>query len=230
MRTADAHGGFLELSVADTGHGISEEVRSRAFEAFFTTKARGKGTGLGLSMVQGFVQQSGGEIRIESTEGVGTVVRLLLPVADEPAARTASRAPPQVRGHGETVLCVEDQADVLDFAAETLDRLGYKVVRAADADAALAVLEREGSVVDLVFIDVMMPGRMGGMELANAIRGRWPKLPILLTSGYAERGGGAPQSPFPFLRKPYNAASLGIAVDAALKAAGPSGRRGMFVP
>jgi signal transduction histidine kinase/CheY-like chemotaxis protein len=217
VRTANARGDFVELSVADTGHGMSEEVRARAFEPFFTTKERGKGTGLGLSMVYGFVQQSGGEVHIESAEGVGTVIRLLLPIATETTRPEEESVPATARGHGETVLCVEDQEDVLDFAAETLQGLGYRVLKAGSADAALEILvkPRDGAV-DLVFTDVMMPGSMDGTEFAKLVRGRWPKLPVLITSGYAERQV-ARESPFPFLRKPYRAATLAVAVRATLR-------------
>jgi signal transduction histidine kinase len=216
VRTANARGELVELSVADSGHGMSEEVRLRAFEPFFTTKERGKGTGLGLSMVYGFAQQSGGEVHIESAEGVGTVVRLLLPMAAEAARPAEEPVPVAARGHGETVLCVEDQEDVLDFAAATLEGLGYRVVKAGNADAALAVLERRDAGIDLVFTDVMMPGSLDGTELARRIRTRWPSLPVLLTSGYAERQVIG-EARFPFLRKPYRAATLAIAVRAALQ-------------
>jgi signal transduction histidine kinase len=230
VRTSNARSAFVELSVADSGHGMSEEVRARAFEPFFTTKERGKGTGLGLSMVYGFARQSGGEAHIESTTGIGTVVRVLLPMASETATRPEEPVPATARGRGETVLCVEDQEDVLAFAAETLQGLGYKVAKASNADDALALLGRGEKAVDLVFTDVMMPGSMDGTELARRVRGRWPALPVLLTSGYAERQV-ARESPFPFLRKPYRAATLAVAVRAALRPAAPAARgAGSFAP
>jgi CheY-like chemotaxis protein len=123
--------------------------------------------------------------------------------------------PIAARGHGETVLCVEDQNDVLDFAAETLEGLGYRVLKAGDADAALARIEQRSGAIDLVFTDVMMPGSMDGTEFAKRVRARWPSIGVLLTSGYAERQV-ARESPFPFLRKPYRAATLALAVRATL--------------
>jgi CheY-like chemotaxis protein len=143
-------------------------------------------------------------------------VRVLLPVATDAVRRHEEPVPTTARGHGEAVLCVEDQEDVLDFAAETLQGLGYRVLKASNADAALAVLERRDSGIDLVFTDVMMPGSMDGTEFAKLVRRRWPAIPVLLTSGYAERQV-ARESRFPFLRKPYRAATLAVAVRAALQ-------------
>jgi PAS domain S-box-containing protein len=182
----DAMGDAVEIRVSDTGVGMPAEVLERVFEPFFTTKESGKGTGLGLSMIYGFVRQSGGDVTIESAPGEGTTVRLFLPRTEGQAweaapQRSGSTAP----GHGETVLVVEDDADVRQVAVSTLESLGYRVRESESAEAALSALEN-GTQIDLLFSDVSMPGNLNGADLARMVHRLRPDMPILLTSGYVD--------------------------------------------
>ena len=180
-------GDYVVLSVGDTGSGMTPETLERAFEPFFTTKEKGKGTGLGLSMIYGFVKQSGGHIKIYSELGHGTTVRIYLPRArDGVAAETASE-PVVIRAApgNKTVLVVEDNLEVRQVAVRMLGDLGYKVVEAAAADAALETL-RGRDDIDVLFTDVVMPGKRTGYDLAVEAKSMKPDLRILLTSGYSE--------------------------------------------
>lgn len=204
---ADLHADVVVISVTDTGMGMTPEVRSRVFEPFFTTKEVGRGTGLGLSMTYGFVKQSGGDIEITSNPGRGTTVRLFLPTAKalQPSLpRLEAGSPDTLLGGGETVLVVEDEAEVLGVTISTLEMLGYRPVPAANGDAAITVLENN-SEIQLVLSDINMPGSITGFELARQIRVRWPELKILLYSGYVD--DDADES-FTILSKPYRVDDL----------------------
>jgi PAS domain S-box-containing protein len=204
------------IALCDTGEGMAEEVAARAFEPFFTTKAVGKGTGLGLSQIHGFAAQSGGRAEIESRPGAGTVLRILLPRSDKlPSARGEGGAG-LAAGGGKCVLLVEDNSQVREFADCLLGDLGYRVIAAESAEAALQILASE--TVDLVFTDVVMPGR-SGVDLAKAVRERFPGLPVLLATGYSDEVLGGAARGFEVLRKPYGAETLGAALAAALAAA-----------
>jgi PAS domain S-box-containing protein len=207
-------GDFVALAIEDTGTGIAPEILSKIFEPFFTTKRAGKGTGLGLSQAYGFARQAGGAIGVASEFGRGTKVTLYLPRSRTPAASvTAAETRPGVEGHGECVLVVEDNPDVKTVAVSLLEQLKYRVHAVDSARAALDIVDG-GAQIDLVFSDVMLPGEMDGVELANELRERRPDLPVLLTSGYAEaltRSHGVP-----ILRKPYRVAALADAVRAVL--------------
>lgn len=213
-------GDYVLIEVIDTGAGMDARTLARAFEPFFSTKGPGHGTGLGLSMVHGFVHQSGGTIGLASTPGTGTTVSIFLPRASAPVPRTAAPAkgstkPP--RGT-ERILLVEDNDDVRESVAEQLVSLGYRVAEAASGDAALAALDADTGF-DLVVSDLVMPGKVDGLALAGIVRERWPKLRILLTSGFAGDVGDAAdrtQSSFPILRKPYRKVDLAGALRAAL--------------
>ncbi|WP_294262090.1 PAS domain-containing protein [uncultured Sphingomonas sp.] len=214
-----APGDFLRLCVADTGAGMPPDVVRRAFEPFFTTKAVGKGTGLGLSQVFGFVRQSGGHVRIDSTPGEGTSVHLYLPCAAAEATAprdrvAADREPPRARP-GERVLVVEDEERVRSFSVEALRDLGYGVDAAASGPEALAVIDA-GLRPSLLFTDMVMPD-MTGRELADAARRRVPDLRVLFTSGYTreQRAEGIPGGP-PLLPKPFNLQQLADRVREAL--------------
>jgi PAS domain S-box-containing protein len=214
--SADAE--YVRIAVRDDGPGMPEEVRRRAFEPFFTTKGN-KGTGLGLAQIDGFVHQSGGAVQIDSTVGVGTEVAILLPRTDEPVQRAAapptSGADPEL-GRGETVLIVEDDALVRAALAETLRDLRYRIIEAADADAALAMLDG-GVGVDAIFSDVMLPGSMDGLEFAIAARTRLPGIPVILTTGHAGALAGRPLPPgVIFLRKPHSRNRIAAAVRSSL--------------
>jgi len=203
-------GDYAMIEVRDTGSGMPPEVASRIFEPFYTTKEPGKGTGLGLSMVFGFIKQSGGHINVYSEVGIGTIFRLFLP-----RAITGVEAGPAVlpvalvRGSGETVLAVEDNASLRRVVVRQLTELGYRVVEAENTQAALRVLDAEP--VDLVFTDIVMPGGTNGYELARAVRSRWPTIKIVLTSGFPEyKINDVPNAPnLRLLSKPYRKDELG---------------------
>ncbi len=213
-----APGRYVRIDVADTGIGIAPEVLGRVFDPFFTTKQRSKGTGLGLSMVYGFAKQSSGHASIASTPGRGTTVSLFLPVA-----RRASRPLPAVRSldeeaHGETILVTEDDELVRDYVFEQLGSLGYTALAARDAGEAMTILE-SGQHVDLLFTDIVMPGRMNGRQLAEAARALRPGLAVLFTSGYPEDAMGPDGKLEPgvhLLGKPYRRAELAQKIRAAL--------------
>jgi signal transduction histidine kinase len=178
-------GHFIAVSVRDTGTGISPEVLSRVFDPFYTTKGQGEGTGLGLSMVYGFAKQSGGLVTIESEEGVGTLVRLYLPQAEEEIGEQAEDEVGEVpRGRGESVLVVEDEPAVRELVVSLLEELDYEVDGAGDGAEALAVLAATEHV-DLLLSDVVLPGGMSGVQLSREVKQRRPEVRILLMSGYA---------------------------------------------
>ncbi len=213
-------GEYVMLSVCDTGAGIARENLDRVFEPFFSTKEVGKGSGLGLSMVYGFARQSRGHVNIESEEGEGTKVRLFLPRAmrtDEQAAP----APP-VDGipaaRGETILIVEDDPDVRTLAAALLSKLGYQIIEAPDAKAALALLRRSGSV-DLLLSDIALPGELNGTDLAIEVRAAAPGIKIVLMSGLAQSdvdGEKAAEHGFHFIQKPFGKPVLANTIRKAL--------------
>lgn len=179
-----APGKYVRITVSDTGEGMSKENVSRAFEPFFTTKEVGKGTGLGLSQVYGFVTQSGGHIEIDSTVGQGTTVIMLLPAQEGEEDSTESATEDhEVRQSAGVVLIVEDEPEVLAIACDIFDSLGYEVLTAIDAIAALDVL-RSDTHLDVLFSDVVMPRGMNGLELAKESRRLRPDIKILLASGY----------------------------------------------
>jgi two-component system cell cycle sensor histidine kinase/response regulator CckA len=179
-------GGYVTLSVRDTGTGMSHEVQERIFEPFFTTKGPGHGTGLGLSTVYGIVAQSGGQVFVTSEPGAGSTFTIYLPAhqADiDVAAARPPRAP--VRGGAETVLLVEDETLVRQLTHEILRRNGYRVLEAADGVEALAVVRDHAGHIDLMLTDVVMP-RMSGHELVELARPVRPDMRILYVSGYSE--------------------------------------------
>jgi PAS domain S-box-containing protein len=181
-------GEFVQLSVSDTGAGMSPQVIERCFEPFFTTKSIEKGTGLGLSMVYGFVKQSGGHIKIYSEVGHGTTVKIYLPRSDSGAiASVRAAAGDDTPAQGtELVLMVEDNKDLRILTLKQLTDLGYRTLEAENAKMALAILA-EHPEIDLLFTDIVMPGGMTGTELAREAKRLYPKLKILLTSGYTAR-------------------------------------------
>jgi PAS domain S-box-containing protein len=210
-------GPYVMLAVSDTGSGMSKAVQERVFEPFFTTKEVGKGSGLGMSMVYGFVKQSGGHIRIYSEEGHGTTVKLYLP----PARRTAAAASPAAApssGGSETILVVEDDTLVREFIAAQLRTLGYKTVTAADARAAMVMVEN-GQPFDLLFTDVIMPGGMTGRQLADETAKRRTGIKVLYTSGYTDNAivhHGRLDPGVLLLTKPYRKSRLAKMVRLAL--------------
>jgi CheY-like chemotaxis protein len=180
-------GAYAVVEISDSGSGMPPDVLEHIFEPFFTTKPTGKGTGLGLSVVYGFMQQSGGSIRVESEVGRGTTFRLYFPLLPRLAAQTeapvpASPAPKNV-ANGEVILAVDDNPAVLATVVMQLKELGYTVREADSGQSALQIIDGPDRV-DLLFTDVVMPGGMNGKELAVAARRHRPHLPILFTSGF----------------------------------------------
>ena len=203
-------GQYVMLAVSDTGCGMAPEIVEKVFEPFFSTKTEGKGSGLGLSMVYGFVKQSGGHVKIYSEPGEGTTVRIYLPrsLASEDAEVQIAAGP--VVGGSETVLVVEDDEDVRTTVVEMLTDLGYNVVKAPDADAALVIVE-SGMPIDILFTDVVMPGTLKSPELARRARERLPHIAVLFTSGYTENSivhGGKLDPGIELLSKPYTREAL----------------------
>jgi PAS domain S-box-containing protein len=199
-------GEFVALSVADAGAGISADTLSRMFEPFFTTKGQGKGTGLGLPQVYGFAHQSAGAVSIDSAVGAGTTVTIYLPRSHAATAAVAAGEPPaQALGRGETVLVVEDNPEVKAVTVALLEQLNYRTRTVDDVRAALDLIAT-GAAVDLVFTDVMLTGDLDGLALARMIAEQYPRIPVVLTSGYAKALTGRHE--LPILRKPYQMAAL----------------------
>ena len=202
-------GSFVAISISDTGSGIPADHVERIFEPFYTTKPMGEGTGLGLSQVFGFVKQSGGEVVVDSRVGCGTTFTLYLPEAVDPGNRMEGGESPMgfTDGTGLTVLVVEDNREVGTFTASTLQELGYITELAINVDDALAKLAPDWQAFDVVFTDVVMPGR-DGVELAREIGQLYPDLPVVLTSGYSTVLAREGTHGFELLQKPYSVQDL----------------------
>ncbi len=218
---------YVEISVSDNGPGMSEAVASRALDPFFTTKEVNSGTGLGLSMVYGFIQQSGGELRIYTEEGEGTTVKLFLPRGDDqdglegPVPRE-----PVTTGNGETILIIEDEGVLLDQLDEFLKELGYKTIQAASGRAAIDMIEA-GTQADLILTDIVMPGGVGGFELARLARATLPNVPVIYMSGYTgfteEEMGDVVA---PLLPKPSSPSAISAKIKEVLSGAAKPAERG----
>jgi signal transduction histidine kinase len=203
-------GQYVVVAVTDTGTGIPKELIEQVFEPFFSTKPEGKGTGLGLSMVHGLVKQSGGHLKIYSEVGEGTTIKLYLPrvLQDEDVLTDISAAP--VLGGSETILVVEDDDGVRETAVSLLSELGYRVLKARDAQGGLNVIE-SGIPIDLLFTDVVMPGPLRSPELARKAKERLPNIGVLFTSGYTENAivhHGRLDPGVELLSKPYTREAL----------------------
>lgn len=214
---------YILIEIADTGAGMPEEVLLRAFEPFFTTKPTGQGTGLGLSMAYGFVKQSGGEIALKSTPGVGTCVQIYLR-RSQGAATTEAPAPmPALIGGVETILVVEDEEAVRTATVDLLSTLGYQVLSSADAEQAMRLIDG-GAEIDLLFTDVIMPGRVSSLELSQKVLNRQPNAKVLFTSGYAEgvlSHDGKLMPGVHLLQKPYTAETLSARIRHLLRQQNP---------
>ena len=206
-------GAYVMFRVSDNGSGMSAPVLAKAFDPFFTTKPIGQGTGLGLSMIYGFAQQSGGQVTLQSRPGEGTCVRLYLPRHSEPFGDTAEQRIPAVAPMaqaGESVLVVEDDPAVRMLVLDVLDELGYAAHSAADASAALALLEA-GLHIDLLVTDVGLPG-LNGRQLAEIARQQRPGLKVLFITGYAEKAAeryGFLAEGMDMITKPFSIERLG---------------------
>jgi CheY-like chemotaxis protein/anti-sigma regulatory factor (Ser/Thr protein kinase) len=210
---AEKRGGSrcVRISISDTGMGMPKDVRDRAFDPFFTTKEVGKGTGLGLSQIHGFAAQAGGHAEIESEEGRGTTISIIIPVTDKPDERpedatAASEAPLLLK-----ILLVEDNDGVRDFAHEMLRDAGCDVIVASNASEALAKLESEP--VDLLLSDIVMP-MQSGIELANQVREARPELPIVLMTGYSDELANGVD--YPVIAKPFTPTQLRSVIETTL--------------
>ena len=215
-------GQYVGIFVSDTGIGMTPETASKAFEPFFTTKDIGHGTGLGLSQVFGFIKQSNGHVKIYSEVGTGTTVKLYLPrhVAAEGRDAVRQAVQPVPRGGRETILVVDDDADVCSSTIEMLDELGYETLGAPDGATALRLLDARPAI-NLLLTDVGLPGGMNGRQLADEARRRRVRLKVLFTSGYAQNAivhQGRLDAGVELLSKPYSFATLAARVRRILDA------------
>ena len=213
-------GQYVALKVSDTGNGIPKAVLDRVFEPFFTTKPKGEGTGLGLATVYGIITQAGGHVRIYSEPGLGTSLTALLPVTEQDI--TPATPPPAEprRGHGQTVLVVEDEPAMREVTRRILDRNGYHVVAAASGDEALGVLASQLEHIDVLLTDVIMP-RMQGKELADKVRVLQPAAQVVFMSGYTQGLLGAQGVLEPgvhLIEKPFSETTLLTRLDEILSA------------
>lgn len=205
-------GAYVEMSITDSGRGMSPEVQARIFDPFFTTKEPGQGTGLGLAMVYGIVKQSGGYIEVNSEVGGGTTFHIWLPIVEE-RVEELGREPSSGQSVGATILLVEDETILRQAISESLSALGYCVLEAPDGARAIEIMDKEGSTVDLVLSDAVMP-RIGGAELIQHLRARRPGMRAILMSGYTHAhsvGAGSAGEPDPdivVLQKPFAHAEL----------------------
>jgi CheY-like chemotaxis protein len=214
------HGKEVVLSVSDTGPGIEPHLLPHVFEPFFTTKSQGKGTGLGLATCYGIVRQAGGRIEVDSVVGVGTTFRVVLPAAPpgerppEPATLVRDAEPP---GEAE-ILVVEDEPQVRQFLVRSLTALGYDVTAVEHGKEAVALATQRAAPFDLVVTDVVMPV-MGGVEMVERLRERWPTLEAVYLSGYTDDRvlrAEIATDPLHFLAKPFSRDALAERVRALL--------------
>ncbi len=214
-------GAFVAVHLTDTGAGMPAERLQRIFEPFYTTKAVGHGTGLGLSQVFGFAKQSAGDIEVRSAPGEGATFSLYFPRVAAPVSSPDATAglPAILEGGGACVLVVEDNEGVGAFAAQALGELGYRTVLTTSAASALAELERNADRIDVVFSDVVMPG-ISGIELSETIRRLYPRLPVVLTSGYSHVLAESGSFGFELLHKPYSIEQLSAVLHKAASRSG----------
>jgi PAS domain S-box-containing protein len=214
---AQQSGDFVAIEFTDTGMGIPPDLHSKIFDPFFTTKEVDKGTGLGLSQVYGFAHQAGGTVKVESKVGLGTTIIIYLPsYAGSEVAKEEIAEVDAARSERPKVLVVDDSAEVAEVTSSLFEDLGYDTVYRNSAEAALDLLA-EGAKIDLVFTDIVMPGTIDGVGLANEVRSRYPHLPVILTTGYSD----ATQVVSPdlqILHKPFDADALRSAIQDMMKA------------
>jgi CheY-like chemotaxis protein len=202
-------GKYVLLTVTDTGHGMDKKTMERAFDPFYTTKGVGRGTGLGLSSAYGIVKAHGGYLDVESNPGSGTTFKIYLPATEEEVHEVGGTTTELVTGTG-TVLLVDDEAAVLEVGKELLEAMGYRVFAASDGSEAVEIYRRNQEDIDIVALDMIMPG-MGGGEVFDRLREIDPNVKVLLSSGYAidgeaskilERGCNG------FIQKPFHMKEL----------------------
>jgi CheY-like chemotaxis protein len=205
--------------ISDTGSGIPPEIVHRIFEPFFSTKEVGKGSGLGLSMIYGFMKQSKGHVNVYSEPGRGTTFRLYMPpaIGERASSPKAPVSAPEARGHGELVLAVDDVPALRHVIVRQITELGYRVMEADTAAAALAILEQHP--VDVLYTDVIIAGGATGFDLASAAQARWPKLRVIFTSGFPDTklgNGDGPKVTGKLLNKPVRKEDLAWALRETL--------------
>ena len=229
-----APGTYVVICVIDQGQGMPPEVAQRATEPFFTTK--GPGTGLGLAMVHGFVQQSHGRLEIDSVPGEGTTIRMIFPLAQQSGmeimadrmGQQGNWTPAAILGR-RTILVVDDSHDVRELAENHLRELGYRVLAAQSGEEAMELVERYGDI-DLLFSDIIMPGGMNGVRLAELVRGRQPDVPVILATGYMNElpVSARPGATYTTMAKPYRLADLAERIRLALASDAPRGSASGF--
>jgi two-component system cell cycle sensor histidine kinase/response regulator CckA len=203
-------GRFVLLTITDTGCGMTPEVKARVFEPFFTTKGVGKGTGLGLAVVLGIIKQSDGYVEVYSEPDIGTTFKIYFPAVEEKVSAHKGIDAGNVERGTERVLLVEDEDSVRGLAVLVLQTHGYKVLAAGNGKEAMRLIEKHPGGFDLLVTDVVMPG-MGGPDLAEALRPRFPHMKVLFSSGYTDDvvvRHGLLQEKVAFLHKPYSPLSL----------------------
>ena len=210
-------GEFVAIEFRDTGTGIPPELLSKIFDPFFTTKEVGRGTGLGLSQVYGFAHQAGGTIKADSKVGQGTTITVYLPAlpAEEIASENFSATDAQ-HSRRRAVLIVDDSAEVAEVTSSLFEHLGYDTLYRESAEAALKLLA-DGAAIDLVFSDIVMPGTIDGVGLASEIRSQYPRLPVVLTTGYSGAARAVPAD-LRILRKPFDTDALRSVIQDAMEA------------
>ncbi|WP_151705321.1 ATP-binding protein [Nitrincola alkalilacustris] len=212
-------GEYIQLTVSDSGWGMSADIAKRAFEPFFTTKDPGKGSGLGLSMVYGFTRQSSGHVQLFSEPGKGSRIKLYLPRAQHESSESAAETvQSNTSGGGEKILLVEDDDLVRSHASNLLKIMGYQVVSASNGVEAMSIL-MQGDRFDLLFTDIVMPGGLDGRQLAVEAQKLYPEMPILFTSGYTEETmlhDGSLRPGIQLLNKPYKKQMLAQKIKQAL--------------
>jgi PAS domain S-box-containing protein len=198
---------YVAIEFTDSGSGIPPDLLSKIFDPFFTTKEVGKGSGLGLSQVYGFAHQSGGTVRAKSKIGRGTAITIYLPAYAGAKVDTYEDSEGREgRAQRPMVCIVDDSAEVAEVTAALFEQLGYDTIYRDSAEAALQLLA-DGSTIDMVFTDIVMPGAIDGVGLANEVQSRYPDLPVILTTGYSDAAQAAPPN-LPILRKPFDVETL----------------------
>ena len=217
-------GKYVLLAVTDTGCGIEKDVLSQVFDPFFTTKEKGKGTGMGLSTVYGIVKQSSGNVWVYSEPGKGTTFKIYLPQTDaEPEMREGAAEKEKIKGGGEYILVVEDDAPLRRLCDRMLSGLGYRVTLAANGGEALLLMEEKGLKPDLVITDVIMP-EMSGAVLVDRLRRNRPDLKVIYMSGYTDNAivyHGVLDPGTPFIQKPFTFRDIAEKVQAVLRGEAP---------
>jgi len=220
LKNGLAPGEYVQLTIGDTGIGMDSAITEKIFDPFFTTKNKGDGTGLGLAMVYGFVQRSHGHLAVTSEVGTGTTFSMYLPRAigaDKLSEKSGEVEALRPIGM-ETILIVDDEAELASVARSILDILGYTTICAYSGLEALQILETNRTI-NLVFTDVVMPGGMSGLDLAESIAMQYPAVGILLTSGFtakANHSEGAEKLILKMIKKPYRDVELALRVRETL--------------